>query len=347
MGTTQDDIMAAIEATVGRERLAHRAVTFGEALLRLEVPGRERLERASSLAVAAGGPELNVAAGLVALGVPATWVSTLPDVPTARIITRAAAAAGVDLSRLRWAPTGQGRVGISFVEHAPLPRPSRLLYDAGGTAMAKLRPAAFDWPTILDGALVFHLSGATLALAAGVCAEAMEAVQVARRLGVLVSFDLVYRDDQWGEAEARQAFMRIVPEVDVLFASRGTLGTFFGIEGTYETVLQQAVEKLGVAAATVSRRRAKGSRRMTVESMAMGKNGTFAVSGRMDVEVANRLGGGDAFIAGFLAAYLDNPTGLTHAVAIGAAASVLTLTMPGEFLAATRAEVEALATNGD
>ncbi len=348
MGTTQqDDIMAAIEATAGRERKTHRAVTFGEALLRLEVPGQERLERTPSFAVRPAGPELNVAAGLVALGVPAAWVSTLADVPSARIITRAAGAAGVDLSRLRWAPSGHSRVGISYVEHAPSPRPSRVLYDAGGTAMVKLRPGTFDWAAILDGASVLHLSGSTLGLSAGVCAEALEAIQEARRLGVLVGFDLVYREDQWGEAEARQAFMRIVPEVDVLFASRGTLATFFGIEGAYEVVLQQAIEKLGVAAATVSRKRAKGSRRMTLESMAMGKNGTFAVSGKMDVEVADRLGAGDAFVAGFLAGYLENPLGLTRAVSLGAAASALKLTMPGEFLCATRADVEALISNGD
>lgn len=347
MGTIEDEIMVAIEAAASGPRKAGRAVTFGDAVLRLAVPGQERVERATSVAVSAGGPELNVAAGLAALGIPATWVAALADVPPARIITRAAAAAGVDCSRLRWSPARHGRIGVSYVEHAPSPRPSRILYDTGETAMARLRPGAFDWAAILDGASVLHLSGATLGLSAGACAEALEAVQVARRLDVLVSFDLAYREDLWGEAEARQAFMRILPEVDVLFASRGTLGTFFGIEGSYETVLRLAVEKLGVAAATVSRRRAKGSRRMALESMAMGKNGTLAVSGREDVEVVDRLGAGDAFVAGFLAGYLENPLGLTRAVALGAAASALKLTMPGEFLCATRSEVEALAANGD
>jgi 2-dehydro-3-deoxygluconokinase len=335
--------MAAIEEAISGERVAaHRVVTFGEAVLRLSAPAHERLERATSLDVAVTGPELNTAAGLVALGVPATWVSSLPESPIGRMIARAAIANGVDTSRLKWVSARTARAGIAFAEHAPSPRPSSIRFDSTGTAMAQVRPGTFDWHAILQGASVLHISGVTLGLSPGVSAEALEAVRIAALKGVLVSFDLSYRDDLWSEADARQAFVKVIREVDVLFASRGTLERFFGIEGSYESVLRQAVEKLGVAAATVSRRRAKGSRRMSLESMAMGKGGTLAVSGSKDIEVVDRLGASDAFAAGFLAGYLENPHGLTRAVSLGAAASALKLTMPGETLCATRDEVEAL-----
>ena len=90
----------------------------------------------------------------------------------------------------------------------------------------------------------------------------MAAVQAANRKGVLVSFDLNYRSKLWSEADARDAFVAIVPKVDILFASRGGLGTFFGIDGSHEEVMRAAIERLGVAAVTVTRKRAKGSRRL-------------------------------------------------------------------------------------
>lgn len=348
MAQADDEVRTAIEQAISGERTGdRRAVTFGEAVVRLSAPAHERLERAASFDACVSGPELNVAAGLVALGIHTAWVSSLPASPAGRIIMRAARENGVDLSHVREVPAQKARAGLAFVEDAPAPRPSAVHYDTSGTAMAHVRPGTFDWSEILQDTSVLHVSGATLGLSSGVCAEALEAVRLARQHDVLVSFDLVYRPDLWSEAKARQAFMDIIREVDVLFASRGTLQTFFAIEGSYETVLRQAVERLGVAAATVSRRRAKGSRRMSLESMAMGKNGTFAVSGSKDIEVVDRLGAGDAFVAGFLAGYLENPLGLTRAVSLGAAASALKMTMPGEFLCATRDEVAALVANGE
>ena len=213
--------------------------------------------------------------------------------------------------------------------------------------MAQVRPGTFNWRTVLRDASVLHVSGTTLGLSPGACADALEAVRIASQQGVLVSFELSYRDDLWSEADARQAFVKIIHEVDVLFATRAGLRTFFGIEGSYESVLRQAVEKLGVAAVAVIRRRTKGSRRMTLESMAMGKGGTLAVSDSHDIEIVNRHGAGDAFAAGFLVGYLENPLGLTRAVSLGASASALKLTMPGEFLCATREEVEALVAESD
>lgn len=344
----RDEVVAAIEqAIAGTPAAARRAVTFGEAVVRLSTPEHERLERATSLAVSVGGPELNTAAGLAALGVSASWVSSLPQSPAGRLIARAATAGGVDVSHLQWIAGKKARAGLAFVEDAPDPRPSMVHYDTSGTAMAQVHPGMFDWPEVLRDATVLHISGVTLGVSAAVAAEAMGAIRVASQQGVLVSFDLSYRPDLWGESEARQAFMKIIHETDVLFATRGSLRTFFGIEGSYESVLRQAVEKLGVAAAAVTRTRSKGSRRMTLESMAMGKGGTLAVSASHDIEVVDRHGVRDAFAAGFLVGYLENPHGLTRAASLGAAAGALACTTPGEFLCATREEVEALAADGE
>lgn len=320
-----------------------RVVTFGEAMVRLTPPDHERLERATSLDVTIGGAELNTAVGLVGLGVDAGWVSALPRSPLGRLISRQAAANGVDLSGVQWVDEDEGRAGLYFLEEAMDPRPSAVTYDRKDSAFALIRPGSFDWPRLLEGARLFHVSGITLALSPAVYSEALEAVRIANQMGVTVSLDLNYRAKLWSEADARKAFTEIVPRVDVMFASRGALRTFFNIEGSYEEVLRTAVSRLGIAAVTVTRKRAKGSRRLKITSHAMGQAGVLATSDTYDIEIRDRLGGGDAYAAGFIAAYLEDPHALTRAVSLGAAASALKHTMPGDFLCATRDEVEAAA----
>jgi len=320
-----------------------RVVAFGEAMVRLTPPHNERLERTISLDVTIGGAELNTAIGLQCLGLPSAWVSALPENALGRMIARQARASGVDTADIRWVSEDEGRCGIYFLEEGVDPRPSSVTYDRKNTAIANVRPGTFDWPAILSGASALHISGITLAVSAGARAEAMEAVRVASERGVLVSFDLNYRSKLWSEAEARAAFVEIIPFVDILFASRGGLETFYGITGSHEEVMQLAIERLGVAAVTITRKRAKGSRRLKVQSLALGLSGVLATSEWRDLEVVDRLGGGDAYAAGFLAGYLENPAALTKAVALGTAASALKHTMPGDFLCATREEIEAVA----
>jgi len=344
-GTTDEvETLPEIEATApALHSLRRRVVTFGEAMIRLTPPANERLERTTSLDVTVGGAELNTAVALRCLGIPAAWISVLPDNGLGRMIARAAQANGVDVSGVRWVSEDDGRAGMYFLEEGVDPRPSAVTYDRKGTAISKIQPGSFDWQTLLEGAGALHISGITLAVSPGAHAEAMEAVRMASGLGVLVSLDLNYRSKLWSESEARAAFVEIIPLVDILFASRGGLDTFYGITGSHEDVLKLAIEKLGVAAVTLTRKRTKGSRRLKLQSFALGPSGVLAVSEWRDLEVVDRLGGGDAYAAGFLAGYLENPHGLTRAVALGTAASALKHTMPGDFLSATRAEIEAVA----
>lgn len=341
VNANQDVTPAEEEANEGSPSQDHRVVTFGEAMLRFTPPANERLERTHSFDVTVGGAELNTAVGLASLGVRSSWVSALPETQLGTMIAREARANGVDIEDVLWVPEDAGRTGIYFLEEGVDPRPSSVLYDRKHSAIANVRPGTFDWHEILKDASLLHISGITLALAPGVYAESLEAIEVANQLGVTVSFDLNYRSRLWSEADARKAFVEVISLVDVLFASRGALRTFFGLDGSHEEVLRQAIERLGVAAVTITRKRAKGSRRLKLQSFAMGKSGVLASSDARDIEIVDRLGGGDAYAAGFLAGYLENPLALTRAVSLGAAASALKHTMSGDFLCTTREEVEA------
>lgn len=325
----------------GARRTTGRVVSFGEAMIRLTPPGHERLERTLSLDVAPGGAELNTAVTLACLEVPATWVSRLPDTALGRLIVRQARASGVDTSRVQMVPESEGRTGVYFLEEGVDPRPSAVTYDRAGSAIARIEPGAFDWPALLRGAAALHISGITPAIGEGCRAETAEAMRTANAAGVPVFFDLNYRSKLWSEDAARACFVELVPMVDVLFAGKGSLRTFFGLEGNQDEVMDLARSRLGVAVIVLTRKKAQASRSLRLNAYALGPEGGTATAGWRDIEVVDRLGGGDAFAGGFIAGYLEDPHDLQRAVTLGVAASALKHTMPGDFLCATRAEIEA------
>lgn len=316
-------------------------VTFGEAMVRMTPPGNERLERTTSLNLTVGGAELNSAATLACLEIPTTWVSRLPDTPLGRSIARGARAANVDLAHLQWAPESTGRAGVYFLEEASDPRASAVYYDRANSAFANLAPGSLNWTTILRRARALHISGITPALGPGPRAETLAAIRAANAAGVPVAFDLNYRSKLWSESEARACFVEIVPLVDILFASRGTLRTFFGIDGDPSTVLEQARTRLGLAVTVLSRKRGKASRSVKLGSLAMGPDGEVVEGPWREVEVVDRLGGGDAFAGGFIAGYINDHDDIASALALASATQALKHTMPGDLLCATRDEIMA------
>jgi 2-dehydro-3-deoxygluconokinase len=319
-----------------------RVVTFGEGMIRLTPPRNERLERTISLDVTIGGAELNVAVTLACLGVPVTWVSALPDTGLGRAIARQARANDVQTTDILWTDESAGRTGVYFLEEATDPRPSSVLYDRANSAIARISEGAFNWSGILAGASALHICGITPAVGPGPRAETIAAMKVAQSIGVPVFFDLNYRSKLWSEAEARECFQEIIEYVDVLFASKAGLETFYGIKaGNFEEAMALAVKELKLKAIALTRKKGKRSRTLKLCSYALNESGKLVDGGWRSIEVVDRLGGGDAFAGGFIAGYLEDSKDLLRGVQLGSSASALKHTMPGDFLCATRNEIEA------
>ena len=333
-----DDIIA--EAVAG-DRQSGKLVTFGEAYLLLETDGRDRLERANKVNIAVGGPELNVAAAYACFGLEASWVSTISDSAFGRRLLRSARAANVDTTYVRTQP---GRTGLKFVEPGVEPREKAVLLDTAESAFARTRSGVYDWDVILDGADALYISGDTLGVSPGVRQDAIDAMTVANHHGLIVAFELDYKPAGWTEAEARRTFSGVVRHTDVLFTNRECLETFFGIEGSYDSVLRTTIEKLGVAAVGMRRERNRGNGRITLEGLGMGRSGILSISPSHTVDVVDAGGATDAYAAGFLANYLNDPTAIAMATSTGAAMSALVQTMHGELLIASRDEIDAVAT---
>jgi 2-dehydro-3-deoxygluconokinase len=316
-------------------------VALGEAMIRLTPPGATRLEQARTLDLDVGGAELNALVGLSRLGVGTAWLSKLPDNPLGRSIAARARAEGVDVGPVIW--TAAGRAGLYFVEAGAAPRAGQVIYDRRDSAMSRLRADELD-PARFAGARVFHVSGITPALGPGCLEATLAAVALARAAGCAVSFDPNYRARLWSVGEARAAYARLIPAVDILFATREALATFFAIdEPDDEAAARAALGRLGLRAVALTSRDQAHAFRGTIGALAAAGGQVYRARD-YDLEIVDRLGAGDAFAAGFLHGFLhDDPE---RGVAWGQALAALQHTIPGDFPLFTRAEVEELVASG-
>jgi|SRR5690242_13685504 len=328
-------------------------VTFGEAMIRLAPPHFQRLEQTNSLDVQVGGGELNVAVGVSRLGLTSTWVSRLPRNPLARLLENRVRQAGVDTSQIVWAE--DGRVGLYFVEFGAAPRPSSVLYDRSYSAISAIEPGEVDWKNVFARAKWFHTSGITPALSDSAAAVTREALGAARRAGVRTSYDLNYRGKLWSPDKAREVQEPLMEFVDVLITTEEDTGVVFKIKasgaagdqgfkeisvGSYKEVAQRLQEKFKFKAVAITLRENPLVWRNTWSAIAY-SDGKFYEDVKYDLEIVDRVGGGDSFSAGFVYGYLAKNS-YEAAVRYGNAFSALKQTIPGDFNWATLDEVEKL-----
>jgi 2-dehydro-3-deoxygluconokinase len=312
-------------------------ITFGEAMIRLAPPHFQRLEQARTFDVEIGGAELNTAVGLVRLGHAVAWASRLPDNPLGRLVASRVREAGVDDRFVRY---GDGRCGFYFLEVGAAPRASGILYDRKDSAMSRVLPGMYDWPTLFAGAKWFHTSGITAALSAGSATVTKEALVAAKAAGLSTSFDLNYRSKLWTPAEAGQVLAGMMPYVDILVASEGDAKLLFGVPGeTFADVAKGLCDRFGHRAVAAGRRDATLVWKDRVGAVGF-QNGELIETPVYEVEVVDRLGGGDAVAAGLIHGLLDGD--FAKGLAYGAAIGALKHTVLGDLPLVTKEEVEAV-----
>src|SRR5690606_14615759 len=176
-----------------RPMSAH-VVCFGELLLRLAAPGRERLLQSARLEVCVGGAEANVGVALARCGHRVSIISTVADNGLGEAVVGELRRHGLDTGGVHRVP---GRMGLYFLAPGAIHRPAEVLYDRAGSAFALAAADAYDWTALLAGADWVHLSGITPALGANTAAAALAAARAARAAGAKVSFDGNFRPSLW------------------------------------------------------------------------------------------------------------------------------------------------------
>lgn len=346
-----------------KEKCRWELVSLGEVMLRLD-PGEERVATTRNFRVWEGGGEYNVARGLRrCFGLPTTIVTALADNPVGRLLEDLMLQGGVDLSHLKWMPyDGVGREarnGLNFTERGFGVRAALGCSDRGHTAIAQLQPGQIDWNQIFgkEGARWLHTGGIFCALSESTPEVAREAMQSARKHGVIISYDLNYRDSLWkaigGKKRATEVNRELAQYVDVMLGNEEdfTAALGFKVEGvdenlshlstdSFRSMIEQAVAaypNFKVVATTL--RNAK-SATINDWGAVCYYNGTLYEARHMpDLEVFDRVGGGDSFASGLIYGFLTG-RGPQYAVDCGCAHGALAMTTPGDTTMATFTEVE-------
>jgi 2-dehydro-3-deoxygluconokinase len=328
-------------------------VTFGEAMIRLAPPHFQRLEQTSTLDVQIGGGELNVAVGVARLGLKSAWVSRLPKNPLGRLMLNRVRQAGVDSSHIVWADGD--RMGLYFVEFGAAPRASSVLYDRAYSAISAIQPGEVDWGKVFEGAKWFHTSGITPALSASAAEVTREALVAAKQAGLTVSYDLNYRGKLWSPDKAQVVQEPLMQHVDVLITTEEDTSVVFKIKAagksdekgftevsaeSYKQVAKKLADRFGFKAVAITLRENPLVWRNTWTAVAYAE-GKFYDDVKYEIEIVDRVGGGDSFSAGFIYGRLAKNS-YEAAVRYGNAFSALKHTNPGDFNWATLAEVEGL-----
>ena len=315
----------------GAAMAKYDVLTFGETMMRLTPPGFLRIEQTRAFDVWVGGTESNTAVGLARLGLKAAWLSRLPASPLGRYISNRVQQHGVDVSHVVWA--SDERLGIYFHEKAQPPRASRIIYDRSDSAMSRMRPG--DLPDGLFEAGVsklLHVTGITLAISKTAMATVHEAGRRAKAAGWLLGFDTNYRSTLWSGAEAARACDEMMSMADIVFCPLSDFQVMYADE-TAEQAIQFLAERYPNALIV----------------MTLGKDGSLARTPaggdwRQAAILAGevgRIGGGDAFAAGFFYAWLKY-SDVALALKWAAAMSAHKYTIPGDLPLVDYDEVAAL-----
>jgi 2-dehydro-3-deoxygluconokinase len=330
-------------------------ITFGEAMIRLSPPHFQRLEQTATLDVEVGGGELNVAVGAARLGLTSAWVSALPANNLGRLVENRARQRGVDTSHVLWVSDDKARTGLYFVEFGAAPRASTVLYDRRNSAISAIQPGKVNWLRVMEGAKWFHTSGITPALSESAAATTQEALRAAKKAGLTTSYDLNYRGKLWTSDKAQAVQEPLMEHVDVLITTEEDTRVVFKIKAEgktdergfrqvtaepYKDVARQLQEKFHFQAVAITLRENPLVWRNTWTAIAYA-DGVFYDDVKYELEIVDRLGGGDSFSAGFIYGRLVKNS-FHDAVRYGNAFSALKHTTPGDFNWATLAEVESL-----
>jgi 2-dehydro-3-deoxygluconokinase len=344
-------------------------IALGEVMLRLD-PGEDRIATAREFRAWEGGGEYNAARGLArCFGMRTSVVTALADNAVGRLVEDLIRQGGVDASHVRWVPyDGVGRAvrnGLNFTERGFGIRAPLGVSDRGHTAASQIRPGDVDWDAVFgrEGARWFHTGGIFAGLSESTGSAAREAMEAARRHGVVVSYDLNYRPSLWagigGAARAREVNRDLVALVDVLLGNEEDFTAALGFEvpeadasltaldpaafGAMIGRVVAAYPNLQVVATTL--RAATSATRNDWGAVVWADGVLHEATRRPGLEILDRVGGGDSFASGLVFGFLDG-RGPAEAVEYGAAHGALAMTTPGDTSMATRAEVEAVMRGG-
>ncbi len=331
-----------------------KIVTFGEIMMRLVTPEHQRFSQATTFNVSFGGGEANVAVSLANFGLPAEFVTRLPQNDLGESVVMDLRKHNVQTQSIIW---GGERLGIYFLETGAVARPSKVIYDRAHSSISEIQPGMIHWEKVFEGVTWFHWTGITPAISEGAALACQEAIEIANNKGITVSTDLNYRKNLWKYGKkASDVMPELVKGCDIILGNEEDAEKVFGIkpegidiskghiEGkAYESVGRQLMQKFPKAKKVIITLRGSVSADHNSWSGVLW-NGTKLLQAPtyQITHIVDRVGGGDAFMGGLIYGLLSYPGDDQKSLEFAVAASCLKHTIHGDFNLVSVAEVEQL-----
>jgi len=339
-------------------------LSLGALVHRLD-PGIIPFRKATECKIHVSGGEFNVAANLAdCFGMKTAIASAMSDYPIGDLIAERVRAMGVKPYYKRFKHDGVTGPNMATVlsDRGYGLRAPVVFYNRANEAAAQLKPGDFDWAAIFaQGVRWVHSGGIFAALSPTTAALAAEMMKAAKAAGAVTSFDLNFREKLWkiqgGMDRAVETIGKIVENVDVLVGNEEDLQKGLGISGpevaakskldpsVFFGMIDKVVKKLpNVKAVATTLREVHSTNRHSWSAVAWidGKSYTAPTA---ELEVIDRVGGGDGFAAGFIHGLLTGEAP-EEALKLGWAHGALLTTFPGDTTMATVEQVRAFASGG-
>jgi 2-dehydro-3-deoxygluconokinase len=327
-----------------------KVITFGEIMGRLSPAGYGRITQAQSLNITYGGGEANVAGGLAHIGIPAEHVTCFPNNELGKAAAGYYRQVGVDMSHTAYK---EGRLGLYFVEFGAAMRPSKVTYDRADSAFANLNPADFNWKEIFAGAGWFHWTGITPAISEAAATALRAALKEAKAQGLTISADVNYRKNLWQYGKSvKEVMPDLIAQCDIIVCGKGDAEDILDIvpdgrvKSGWQDICIQVMERFPNLKKIINTKRGQISASQNNLSATSFDGNTVIKSDTVEItQIVDRIGGGDAFMAGYIygnLVYGDEAKSLAFAVA----ASALKHTIEGDINLSNIDEIETVM-NGD
>ena len=275
---------------------------LGEVMLRLSPVGKERISYSETFEKKAGGSELNVVAGISSLGLRTGIITKLPHNEIGKFIKHEIRFTGTSDDYIVYDDSPSKRLGVYYYESGAYPRTHVVSYDRQNSSFTTF--IEDDLPNeVYESTNVFHTCGITLALNENVRKNVVSIIKKFHEKGALISFDVNYRVALWDEETARNTINEILPIIDILFVSEETSRRMFQMTGTLKEIHKKFSEKypnLQIIASTQRTVISPQKHNFTSLIYDCKEKKHFADIPYENIDVVDRIGSGDAYVAGAL-----------------------------------------------
>lgn len=316
-------------------------LSLGEILLRLSAPNNERIVGGDIFEKQVGGAELNVVSGVSLLGLRSGIISKIPDSSIGIFVKNKIRFCGISDDYLVYDKEKDARLGIYYYEKGAYPRKPSVVYDRAYTSMTKISIDEFP-ESMYDAAKCFHISGITLALSEKTRKTGIEMIKKFKEHGALISFDVNFRGNLWSGEEARECIEKILPYVDIFFCSEDTARLTFKKEGNIYEIMKSFAQEYPISVMASTQRTVHSPKCHSFTSIMYDAREKCYYEDKpyKNIDVVDRIGSGDAYIAGALYGLLCEGGNCKKAVMYGNATSATKNTIPGDLPSLNLAEID-------